>query len=282
MQANEALVLSVLRAQADSELAQETSALRLDSQRLSEENRQLVAADRLKSEFIAMMSHELRTPLNAILGFCALLQQHPDCLRNATLQAYLGHIHDGGSHLLDIISNTLDLAQAAAGRLDFHPQPLALGLVATEAVNMLRPAADRRRIRLDLHVGAGLNGLFLDKTRLKQVLVNYLSNAVKFSHEDGTVTLTAVRLADSSFRVEVQDTGIGIGPAEQTQLFRAFHQLSAGLERRHEGSGLGLAITQLLVLAQGGSVGVQSRLGAGSTFHAVLPCTQPLGVPLSR
>ncbi len=278
VEANQALVLSVLRTQADIEVEQEASALRLEHQRLSEENRQLVATDRLKSEFIAMMSHELRTPLNAVMGFSELLRHHPACMHDSQVQTYLGHIHASGAHLLDIISSTLDIAKAAAGRLDFHPQRLALGPVVAEAVDMLRPAAERHRVRIETRLGSGLDALWLDRTRLKQVLVNYLSNAIKFSHEGGVVTVTTARLDDGMFRLEVRDTGIGIAAADQAGLFRPFHQLDAGAGRRHDGSGLGLAVTRLLVLAQRGSVGLHSSPGVGSVFHAVLPCAQQAGV----
>jgi signal transduction histidine kinase len=280
LQANEALVLSVLRTQDEIEETQrasnerETAAeLRLQAQRLSEENRQLVETARLKNQFIAMMSHELRTPLNAILGFSELLRTGPQFANTAQSLNYLDLIHDSGEHLLNIVNSTLDIAKGAAGRLDFQPERLALQPLVTEVVQMLHGQSERKQLHISVQLGDGLDHLWLDRTRLKQVLANYLSNAIKFSDPGSTVTLRAERLADDSFRLEVQDTGIGIAAADQPRLFREFQQLNVGLARSHDGSGLGLALTRMLVQAQGGSVGLHSRPGLGSTFHAVLPCT---------
>jgi signal transduction histidine kinase len=278
VQANEALVLSLLRTQDEIEETQrasnerETAAdLRLEAQRLSEENRQLVETNRLKAEFVAMMSHELRTPLNAILGFSDLLRG-PAFPSTAKSRQYLDHIHSSGEHLLGILTATLDLARGAAGRLDFKAEPIEMQPLLLEVVRLLQPQADRKQVQIHVQVRPGLEPLRLDRLRLKQVLTNYLSNAVKFSHVGGAVTVQVMPAAGHSVRVEVADTGIGIAAADQPQLFREFHQLDAGRARKHEGSGLGLALTRMLVQAQGGSVGVQSSPGQGSCFYFVLPC----------
>jgi signal transduction histidine kinase len=282
--ANEALVLSVLRTQQEIEATLQASALRehavalqLEALRLGEENRQLAEASRLKNEFIATMSHELRTPLNAILGFSELLRSGSGMQNTAKALQYLDHIHASGQHLLSLVNGTLDLAKAAAGRLELHPETVSLDAVVHEVVLMLQAESDRHQVTVHLHVAGGLDALYLDRTRLKQVLANFLSNAIKFSHPGGAVTLTATREPGGHFRVEVADSGIGISEADQQQIFREFHQLDGSVTRKHGGTGLGLAITRMLVLAQGGTVGVHSTPGVGSVFHAVLPCAQ--GMP---
>jgi len=282
VEANQALVLSVLRAQLDVETAaqdiafREMSAqLRQQAQRLGEENRQLVETYRLKMQFIASMSHELRTPLNSILGFSELLltgNMPPDSPKH---RDFLTHIHTSGQYLLSMVEGVLDLAKGASGKMVFHPELLDLQTVVDEVVAMLRVQAARRGVLVAVELQAGLGQLQLDRTRLKQVLANYLSNAIKFSHDGGAVTVRAQCEGERNFRVDVEDTGIGISPGDQARLFTEFTQVDTGIARRHEGAGLGLAVTRMLIEAQGGTVGLHSVPGVGSSFHFILRRIDP-------
>lgn len=288
VKANEQLVLSMLRSQVEAETAardiafrEKTTELRLESQRLGEENRLMVEASRLKTRFLANMSHEMRTPLNAIMGFAEILQLSASPVLSPTHLEYLEHIRTSGGHLLEIVNDILDLTTVAAGQLDFHPEPVDPQLVVREVVDMLESAARRKSVVVHTQIEPGLSGIVLDRTRLKQALSNYLSNAIKFSHRGGTVTLRVRAEGDGQLRFEVEDGGIGIAAADQSRLFVEFQQIDSNLNRKHQGTGLGLALTRLLVEAQGGTVGVRSTLGAGSTFHFVLrrdarPVSEPL------
>jgi PAS domain S-box-containing protein len=245
--------------------------LRVRSIELENENRRIQEANRLKSEFLANMSHELRTPLNSIIGFADILHDgevSPDSPQHREL---LGDILQSGRHLLQLINDILDLAKIEAGKLDFYPEPMELAGAIAEVCSVLRQVAAGKGIRLEWEVDADVDRVVLDPSRLKQILYNYVSNALKFTGEGGRVGVRARTEDEQSFRLEVEDTGIGIAQADLSRLFVEFHQLDSGAAKRHAGTGLGLALTKRIVEAQGGSVGVKSVLGAGSVFHAVLP-----------
>jgi PAS domain S-box-containing protein len=238
--------------------------------RLEAENLQIQEASRLKSQFLANMSHELRTPLNAIIGFADLLGSgavKPDSPKHRT---FLGHIGTSGRHLLQLINDVLDLSKVESGKLEFFPEPVNLSLLVKEVGDVLHAATIKKRIAIVAEIAPGLDDLRLDPARLKQVLYNYLSNAIKFSPEGSRVTVRAMAEGVHRFRIEVEDAGIGIAPADIGRLFVEFQQLDSGLNKQHEGTGLGLALTRRLVEAQGGSVGVASTPGQGSVFHVVL------------
>ncbi|MBT9502531.1 MAG: PAS domain S-box protein [Burkholderiaceae bacterium] len=245
--------------------------LRLNAIHLAAENRQIQRANRLKTEFLANMSHELRTPLNAIIGFADLLQMGavpPDSPKQGE---FLGYIGSSGRHLLSLINDLLDLSKVEAGRFDFYPERLDLTATVNEVCNIVRAEAAKKGVELDIHIDASLSEVVLDAARLKQVLYNYLSNAIKFTAANGHVRLRMLAEGELNFRIEVEDDGIGISDANLSRLFVSFQQLDSGYTKRHQGTGLGLALTRRLVEVQGGSVGVRSRLGEGSVFHAVLP-----------
>jgi len=235
------------------------------------QNRRIQEANRLKSEFLANMSHELRTPLNAIIGFAELL--HDGAVDPSTPQhrEFLGDILSSGRHLLQLINDVLDLAKGEAGKLEFRPEEVALDQLVREVSAVLKTVAASKRIRLEVEIDPAITAAFLDPARFKQVIYNYLSNALKFTPDGGRVMLRISPEQPDHFRVEVIDTGIGIAPDQHERLFVEFQQLDVGAAKRHQGTGLGLALTRRLVEAQGGSVGVSSRSGEGSTFHAVLP-----------
>ena len=288
LEANEQLVLAMLRAQTDAETAERNithrelaAELRLEGQRLETENRQIQEASRLKTEFLSNMSHELRTPLNAVIGFAELLNSGSIPLESPKYQEFVGHIANSGRHLLELIHDVLDLSAIEAGKLKFSPEPVILSQIVDEVVEVLHNSADDNGLVICTEIDTGTSDLVLDPVRLKQVLYNYLSNAIKFTPEGGRVTVRARAEGDEHFRIEVEDTGIGIAEADQARLFVQFQQLDGGYSKRHQGTGLGLALTRRLVEAQGGSVGVRSTLGVGSVFYLVLRGNPGVFVPAS-
>jgi PAS domain S-box-containing protein len=235
------------------------------------QNRRIVEANRLKSEFLANMSHELRTPLNAIIGFSELLHSGAVSADSPEHDEFLGDILTSGRHLLQLINDVLDLAKVEAGKLDFRPEPVELVKLVGEIVAITRTTAATKRIAVEISVDPSLTGIVLDPSRFKQVAYNFLSNALKFTPEEGRVAIRVTPHRDEQLLLEVEDTGVGIAAADLGRLFVEFQQLEAGIAKRHQGTGLGLALSRRLVEAQGGTVGVKSTVGIGSTFHAVLP-----------
>jgi PAS domain S-box-containing protein len=258
-----------------------TDELRLRSLSLEAENRQVREANRLKSEFLANMSHELRTPLNAIIGFSTILRDAPLNMDPAQQKEFLGDILTSGKHLLQLINDVLDLSKVEAGKLEFRPQPLEVDRVVREVLSVLKEVASAKAITLDTDL-ASLPDISLDAGRLKQVLYNYISNALKFTPAKGRVTIRTRSDGPDTWRLEVQDTGIGISDADLPRLFIEFEQLDAGASKQHGGTGLGLALTKRLVEAQGGQVGVTSTAGSGSVFWARLPRVHMTDRPAAR
>nr|WP_316641170.1 PAS domain S-box protein [uncultured Roseateles sp.] len=246
-------------------------AMRLNAIHLEAENRQIQRANRLKSEFLANMSHELRTPLNAIIGFADLLQMGSVPAGSPKQDEFLGYIGSSGRHLLSLINDLLDLSKVEAGRFEFYPERLALRAAVQEACNVVRPEAEKKGVALTVEQDDSVDEVLLDAARLKQVFYNYLSNAIKFTPPGGHVCLRILAEGEQYFRIEVEDDGIGIAEADVARLFVTFQQLDSGYTKRHQGTGLGLALTRRMVEVQGGQVGVRSRPGVGSVFHAVLP-----------
>jgi signal transduction histidine kinase len=246
-------------------------AFELDSQ-----NRRILEATRLKSAFLANMSHELRTPLNAILGFGELLYDGLGPPDPAQHHEFLGNIVKSGRHLLQLINDVLDLAKVEAGKLDFWPEPINLEVVIAEVTSVVRALSAAKNIRIDASVDPELKkGIFLDPARLKQILYNLISNALKFTPAGGAVIVRARPHGETMLLLEVEDTGPGIAPEDIERLFIEFQQLEARTAKETSGTGLGLALTRRLAEAQGGSAGVRSTLGKGSVFHVVLPRRNP-------
>jgi PAS domain S-box-containing protein len=233
--------------------------------------RSLQEASRLKSEFLANMSHELRTPLNAIIGFAELMHDGKVGPVAPDQKEYLGDILTSSRHLLGLINDVLDLSKIEAGKMEFLPERVDLGKIAAEVRDILRSLAASRRIAISIEIDPGAREAVADPAKLKQVLYNYLSNALKFTPEDGRVTLRMAPEGGEHFRLEVADTGIGIRPEDLGRLFVEFQQLDVGAAKKYGGTGLGLALTRRIVEAQGGRVGVESTPGKGSRFFAVLP-----------
>jgi PAS domain S-box-containing protein len=261
-------------------VAQYAMELRNKNEQLAQALETARSAAEAKGRFLASMSHELRTPLNAIIGFSEMLfdgklgplpSDHLDCLQDILTSA---------RHLLRLISDILDLSKIEAGRMEFCPEPCLLDGLVSEVRDVIRPLADKKRIELLLSVPPDLH-VILDASRFKQVLYNYLSNAVKFTPEGGWITVRVLP-EDTHFRLEVEDTGIGIPEDEISKLFQEFQQLPNS-RKAEQGTGLGLALTRRIVEAQGGTVSVRSTPGMGSTFSAILPL-QPADhmAPLAR
>jgi PAS domain S-box-containing protein len=256
-----------------------TAAIRDITERKQMEDK-MQHANRLKSEFLANMSHELRTPLNAIIGFTELMDDGQVDPASPQHKEFLGHILDSGRHLLQLVNDILDLSKVEAGKMEFRPEVMDVVRVVEEVVGMLRSTASAKEIRLHTYVDPNLGEIILDPARFKQVLYNYVSNALKFTPA-GTVSVRATAEAADLMRIEVEDTGIGIKAEDIDRLFIEFQQLDAALTKKHSGTGLGLALTKRIVDAQGGSVGVRSVPGQGSVFHAVLPRQFTVGLAMT-
>lgn len=261
-----------------SEIAHDISSLkRMEDQlrgrnrQLEEQNRLVREADRAKSQFLANMSHELRTPLNSIIGFAELLYDGKLGAVSDPHKEYLGDILQSSQQLLHLVNDVLDLAKVETGKIEFLPEPVALERLFHEVAWALQAVALKKNIRIEMDVAPGIGRVVMDAARFKQVLYNYLSNALKFTPEGGRVALRGRLEPPDHFRLEVEDTGIGIPAGDVGRLFVEFRQLENGAAKRYEGSGLGLALTKRIVEAQGGHVGVRSTPGQGSTFYAVLP-----------
>ncbi|CAH0351174.1 HAMP domain-containing sensor histidine kinase [Aquabacterium sp. CECT 9606] len=173
-------------------------------------------------------------------------------------------------HLLHLINDVLDMSKVESGKFEFFPEPANLQQLVSELGDVMHTSLQRKSIQLAIRIDADVSSLVIDTARLKQVLYNYLSNAIKFTPSGVQVTISACAEGPDQFRLEVEDTGIGIAPGDLPRLFVDFQQLDAGFSKLHQGTGLGLALTRRLVEAQGGSVGARSTFGVGSVFHVVL------------
>ncbi len=233
--------------------------------------RRIQEASRLKSEFLANMSHELRTPLNAIIGFAELMHKGKVGPLAADHREYLGDILTSARHLLQLINDVLDLAKVESGKMQFRPAAVDPLTLVAEVRDILRGLAASKRQRLEVQADPELGTVVVDAARVKQVLYNYLSNAMKFTPEGGSITISVHGEGPDLFRLAVADTGIGIAAEDQIKLFVEFQQLDAGAAKRYQGTGLGLALTKRIVEAHGGRVEVRSVAGQGSTFAAILP-----------
>jgi protein-histidine pros-kinase len=263
------LITSAVRDITDRKRLEEN--IRRQNQELAAQNRRVEEASRMKSEFLANMSHELRTPLNSIIGFAEMMHDGMLGPIAADHREYLGDILTSARHLLHLINDVLDLSKVESGTMEFFPEPVDLAALIGSVRDMVRPLASAKRIQIHTEVDSALTQVVIDAAKLTQVISNYLSNALKFTGDDGTVHIRARPDAAGRFRIEVEDNGVGIRPEDVRRLFVEFQQLDAGDAKSFQGTGLGLALTRRLVEAQGGEVGVSSRFGEGSLFYAVLP-----------
>ena len=236
---------------------------------LKEQSAQLELASRHKSEFLASMSHELRTPLNAVLGFSEVLLERMFGEINDRQEEYLRDIHGSGQHLLELLNEILDLSKVEAGRMELDYSSFDLRLLLDGVVSMLRERAVMHGIELDVVLADDIGSVYSDELRLKQVVLNLMTNAVKFTGDGGGVVVQAARRG-SDIEITVTDTGIGVPEADRERIFESFHQGGRGASRE-EGTGLGLTLSRRIVELLGGRMWLESQVGVGSTFGFSVP-----------
>jgi signal transduction histidine kinase len=240
---------------------------------IQDKSRQLEIANQHKSEFLANMSHELRTPLNAIIGFSEVLLERMFGELNEKQDDYLKDIHSSGKHLLSLINDILDLSKIEAGRMELDVETFDVPAALDNALTVVRERAQRHGIALSLRVEPEVGTARADERKFKQILLNLLTNAVKFTPDGGKVDVH-VELVDGVLQVAVADSGIGIAPEDQAAVFEEFKQVGRHYTNKQEGTGLGLTLTKRFVELHGGSLTLQSQPGKGSTFTFTLP-SQP-------
>ncbi len=240
---------------------------------LEEARAQAERANQAKSDFLAAMSHDLRTPLNAVLGFAQFLQNDPRNHLTSSQNECVDSILTGGSYLLELIDDILDLSQAEVKKMNIQIERVNLLGEISSLISQTKPLADERNIKLILNLSCD-NSLFIlaDVRRLKQVLLNLMSNAIKYNKPDGTVTVSGQETDDGNIRVSVVDTGIGIAKEDHSNVFTAFCRLESDpMVAKGKGTGIGLAVTKLMVEGMGGRIGFESERSVGSTFWFELP-----------
>jgi signal transduction histidine kinase len=239
---------------------------------LREAKEQAETASRAKSEFLANMSHELRTPLNAILGFSETIKAEVfGPVGNLKYREYLDNIRESGEHLLELINDILDVSVIDAGRLELREEVFPLAPMLESCLRLIRPRAEKGRLRLLNSADGTPLRLRGDARRLKQVVLNLLSNAAKFTPEGGEVALRAGTAADGWLEIAVSDTGIGMAAEDIPRALAPFGQVEDALSRRHQGVGLGLHLSRTFAEMHGGRLTVESRPGAGTTVTVRLP-----------
>ncbi len=242
--------------------------------RLEAANRELEQVSRMKSEFLANMSHELRTPLNVIIGFSEVLKDTPpEKLDDSDRKEFCENIVTSGYHLLELINDVLDLAKVEAGQMQMSPEEFHVGTALKEVAATMQPLATKKKLELSVQVSERLSTVYADVGKFKQIMYNLLGNAIKFTPEGGSVSVSAAVMGAMA-RFSVTDTGIGISPADQERIFSEFHQVDGSTSRQFEGTGLGLALTRKFVEMQSGQIWVESDVGTGSTFFFTLPLPQ--------
>ena len=236
---------------------------------IEDKSRQLEVASQHKSEFLANMSHELRTPLNAIIGFSEVLVDRMFGELNEKQDEYLKDIFASGQHLLSLINDILDLSKIEAGRMELELADFDLPSAIDNALILVRERASRRGITLGHSVDERLGPIRGDERKVKQVLLNLLSNALKFTPKRGRIDVSA-GVRDGVAEVSVTDTGVGIAPEDQEAVFEEFRQVGTA-DKKVEGTGLGLALSRKFIELHGGRIWVKSQVGQGSTFTFTLP-----------
>src|SRR5262245_39546740 len=241
-------------------------------QELQDKNLQLEQASQNKSQFLSSMSHELRTPLNAIIGLTDMMTTNAARFGTEKALEPLKRVHNAGTHLLGLINQVLDLSKIEAGKLELSPESVNLVPLIDEVIGTARQLAEQNKNRLVVDAPATLGAIYVDPMRLRQILLNLLSNACKFTKE-GEVSLRARKVGNGRDTVElaVSDSGIGMTPEQLGKLFQEFSQADASTSKKYGGTGLGLAITRKLARMMGGDVTVASEQGKGSVFTVRLP-----------
>ena len=270
--------LDNLTASLEEQVETRTAELREQATRLTKTNRELAVArkqaedaNKLKSEFLSTMSHELRTPLNAINGYTQIMLAGMTGTFDPEQTEYLDRIWSNGKHLLHLINDILDLAKIEAGRIDVVKEPFNLQEWLDGIVMQVQGLADEKKLDFEVILDERMpEAIMADSDRLRQVVINLLSNAFKFTDE-GHVKLAIRRQGKDKWEVVVSDTGVGIPSHAQEYIFDEFRQVDGTSRRQHGGTGLGLAIVRSLCLMMSGNIRVKSQVGQGSTFTVLLP-----------
>ncbi len=259
------------------QLESQTHQLRELAEGYNEEKIRAEAANKAKSEFLANVSHELRTPLNAIIGFSEMMRdQVLGPIGNSKYESYANDINASGQYLLEMINDILDMSKIEAGRVTITPEWFTLGPLFQECFRVVHPAATERDVKLSLAGNSNVS-VHADKRALKQILINLLANAVKFSMTGGKVVLRATRYK-GSVRIAISDTGVGIAKHDLPRLGKPFEQVENQLTKGHKGTGLGLAISRSLAELHGGKLDIKSKPGEGTTVTCVLPAGEEKAV----
>ncbi len=275
MDANGGFVMSRATLIDITERRQAEQALRFSRDQLNLANRELERAAKLKNEFLANMSHELRTPLNAILGLSQTLLEHLAGPLTPRQTEAVQVIESSGTHLLSLINDILDLSKIEAGSMTLDSQRVEMHSLCEASLAFVKQMAFKKKIRLRLNPDTTVEWIEADPRRLKQMLVNLLTNAVKFTPNGGQVELSTVgNREQQTVQFLVKDSGIGIAPQDLSLLFKPFSQIDSSMTRQFEGTGLGLALVAQMAQLHGGSVSVESEIGKGSTFCITLPWQQ--------
>jgi len=255
------------------ELGNLASALNDMSSELGRLYREIQAASRHKSEFLANMSHELRTPLNAIIGFSQVLDERVFGELNEKQAEYINDIHESGAHLLSLINDILDLSKVEAGRMELDLKKFDVRVALENALTLVKERSLRHGLSLEVDLDSSLGNMVADERKFKQILLNLLTNAIKFTPEGGTISISA-GIEERILNIAIRDTGIGISPEDQKLVFEEFRQASGKDGEVNEGTGLGLALTKKFVEMHDGEIAVESEIGKGSIFRFSLPLTQ--------
>jgi signal transduction histidine kinase/DNA-binding response OmpR family regulator len=246
---------------------------------IAQKRHEVELASRHKSEFLASMSHELRTPLNAVIGFSDVLLEEMFGGLNEKQNEYIEDIRDSGRHLLELLNDILDLSKIEAGRMRLEPGPFSLADVLEDGLRMVRDRASKHAIELDVDVDREVGVIVADELKIKQVVLNLLTNAVKFTPDGGRVEVAARRV-DGQVEVRVSDTGVGIPLEDQARIFESFEQ--GARESKEEGTGLGLTLSRKIVELHGGRIWVDSKPGDGSVFTFTIPSEVAVDRPIVK
>lgn len=247
--------------------------IRRKNEELEVESQKAREASRLKSVFLANMSHELRTPLNAIIGFSEVLHDKSFGGLNPKQERYVNNIHKSGQHLLQLINDILDLSKIESGKMELHPENFYMPHVIESVYSTAKTLALKKGISIEKVLDEKVSFVVADEIRVKQILYNLVSNAIKFTPDKGRVLIASRRITDGfdSIEISVKDTGIGIAPEDFDKIFASFQQIDGSYSRKQEGTGLGLSLTKKLVELHGGRIWFESEVGKGSTFYVTIP-----------
>jgi signal transduction histidine kinase len=250
------------------------------NEELARKNEELTHLDQLKSDFMATMSHELRTPLTSIIGYSDMLLSGMTGELNEKQSAFVDSILKGGESLLNLINDVLDLTKIEAGRLELNREAVDLRAALLGVLPVVKPRAQDKRIRISTFLPTDLPLVWADPGKLNQILLNLITNGIKYTHENGSVSVEA-RTLDGQVEIWVNDTGIGIAKEDQDKVFQRFTQIDSSATRSQGGTGLGLAIVRELVELHGGTIRVQSKLAKGSSFIFTMPISTTPADPLA-